>query len=98
MRAIRLTIVLLVLAISGLAQHSATLNWTWAQGSGDIATGYHIYWATVTGGPYTYLDTTSVTTYADLVVVAGSTYYYKVTAYNSSGDSDITLSNEASGT
>ncbi len=87
---IRLIFVLLVLATSAFAQaHSVTLNWTWGQGSGDMATGFHVQRATVTGGPYATVGSVSVTSfsYQDASVVGGVTYFYVITAYNASGDS-----------
>ncbi len=76
-------------------QHpSVTLNWTWSQGTGDPATGFHVQRAAQTNGPYTIVGSTvlATTTFLDTTVVVGSTYYYVVTAYNSAGDS--TNSNE----
>jgi fibronectin type 3 domain-containing protein len=71
------------------ATHSVALTWSWSQGSGDPALGFHVQRSLTTGGPYTVITTTSVTvlTYTDLTVVAGTTYYYVVTAYNAAGDS-----------
>jgi hypothetical protein len=87
----KLAILLLMLAIPALAQPhpSATLAWTWSQGTGDPAMGFHVWRATVTGGPYTVINTLPVATltYLDTVVTVGVTYYYVVTAYNNAGDS-----------
>jgi hypothetical protein len=62
------------------APHSATLNWT-ASTSSNVA-GYNVYRAAQSNGPYTKLNAASVaaTTYTDLAVVAGQTYYYVTTA------------------
>ncbi len=72
------------------ASHSASLAWTWAQGTGDPATGFHCQRSLVTGGPYS----TTVTVPSpltlicvDSTVVGGNTYFYVVTAFNSGGDS-----------
>jgi hypothetical protein len=85
------TMLLLAMAIPALAQPhpSATLNWTWTQGTGDPATGFHVQRATVTGGPYTVVGTVPVSTltYLDTAVTVGATYYYVVTAFNSAGNS-----------
>lgn len=87
----KLCILLLVsFSFAQTPQHSNTLNWNWSQGTGDVATGFHIYKSQTTGGPYTLLATIpSVTTltYTDLVVVAGQTNFYVVTAFNQKGDS-----------
>src|SRR4051812_17223753 len=70
--------------------HSVTLSWGWSQGTGDLATGFHVQRASVSGGPYTVIATVnspSILTYIDTAVVAGQQYYYVVTAFNSGGDS-----------
>jgi opacity protein-like surface antigen len=66
-------------------QHSAALSWT-ASTTGGVA-GYNVYRSTVSGGPYTRINTTlqALTNYDDLTVQAGQTYYYVVTAVNGSG-------------
>jgi hypothetical protein len=76
----------LSVALSGTGvavQHSATLNWTASTSAG---VGYNIYRGATSGGPYTKLNSSanSSTTYADLSVVSGQTYYYVVTAVDSS--------------
>ena len=72
------------------ANHSVTLSWTWAQGTGDPATGFHIQRSQVTGGPYAVIATvpsSSTLTFIDSSVVGGQTYFYVVTAFNGGGDS-----------
>lgn len=78
-------------SIPVFAQHSVTLNWVWSQGPGDPASGFHCQRASVTGGPYTIVQTTSqfALTCTDNTVVAGQTYFYVVTAFNSAGDGPI---------
>jgi hypothetical protein len=68
---------------------SVRLAWNWAQGTGDMATGFHVQRAATSGGPYTVVGTVPVATltYLDTTVVAGSTWYYVVTAYNTGGES-----------
>ena len=86
----------LSLSCLAMAQHSATVSWSWAQGTGDAAVGYHVQRSATTGGPYTVIATVSpatVLSYVDNAVVGGQTYFYVVTAFNSAGDSP--LSNEA---
>lgn len=74
--------------------HSATLNWT-ASTSSNLA-GYHVYRSTVANGPYTKLTTTPVagTSYTDITVVAGQTYYYVTTAVDASNTQSV-YSNQA---
>jgi len=63
--------------------HSVALNWA-PDASG--ATGYNTYSSAVSGGPYTKLTSASLpsTSYTDTTVQPGHTYYYVVTAVNSS--------------
>jgi hypothetical protein len=62
-------------------QHTVDLSWT---ASAD-AVSYNIYRGTVSGGPYTMINTSpdSTTAYTDNTVVSGQTYYYVATAVNS---------------
>jgi hypothetical protein len=90
-RAVLILAALAFLAVSAAAQPhpSATLTWSWAQGTGDPVTGFHIQRSLTTGGPYTVVGTvpSGTLTYLDTAVTAGVTYFYVVTAYNSAGDS-----------
>jgi Abnormal spindle-like microcephaly-assoc'd, ASPM-SPD-2-Hydin len=66
------------------AAHWATLNWV-ASNSPQV-TGYNAYRATQSGGSYAKINTSVITatTYTDYQVQSGQTYYYVVTAVNSS--------------
>jgi len=79
---------------TGLGSHTVTLNWK-ASSSQNI-TGYNIYRGTVSGGPYTKINSAldPNTNYIDSTVVDGQTYYYVTTAVNSS-DEESTYSNQA---
>src|SRR5437868_1540211 len=68
-------------ATAGTAQ--VVLAWTASSG----ATSYHIKRGTVSGGPYTQLAAPTTNAYTDSAVVAGTVYYYVVTALNSYGES-----------
>lgn len=70
---------------TGVAQHSVALTWV-ASTSANI-TGYNLYRATVSGGPYTKINSSLVTgsSYTDTTVQAGETYYYVATAVSSQG-------------
>jgi fibronectin type 3 domain-containing protein len=59
------------------------LSWTASAG----ATGYNVKRATTSGGPYTQLAAPSSNGYTDSSVTNGTTYYYVVSAFNSSGES-----------
>src|ERR1700722_19967054 len=60
-----------------------TLTWTASAG----ATGYNVKRATTSGGPYTQLAAPSSNGYTDSSVTNGRTYYYVVSAINSTGES-----------
>ncbi len=67
--------------------HSVTLSWTGSP-SGDLK-GYNIYRADVAGDPFTKLNLLPLptTTYVDLTVVSGRTYYYVATTVSLTGES-----------
>jgi hypothetical protein len=62
--------------------HSVSLSWNASSG----AVGYNVYRGGVSGGPYTIINPSldASTSYTDTTVSAGTTYYYVVTAVNSS--------------
>jgi hypothetical protein len=74
--------------------HSVTLNWT-ASTSSNV-TGYNVYRGTQANGPYTKLTSAPVawTSYADVAVLAGQTYYYVTTAVDST-NAESAYSNQA---
>jgi hypothetical protein len=76
--------------------HSVTLDWI---ASTSAVIGYNVFRGTVSGGPYTQLNPSLVTTtqYQDSSVQSGQTYYYVVTAVDSS-HVESTNSNEVSAT
>ena len=86
----------LVIAVSGtgVQQHSVDLSWA---ASTSSVVGYFIYRGSVSGGPYTKLNSTpnTTTSYTDTTVVSGQTYYYVVTAIDSS-NVESSHSNEVS--
>src|SRR5271163_2705893 len=72
---------------------SVALSWT---ASTSTVTGYNVYRGTTSGGPYAQLNSSLITAvnYTDSTVAAGVTYYYVVTAVNSS-NVESTDSNQA---
>lgn len=79
---------------SGAAlQHSVGLSWS---PSTSTVAGYNVYRGTQTGGPYTRLNASvqAGTTYTDSGVLSGATYFYVVTAVDSSSQ-ESAFSNEA---
>jgi len=63
--------------------HSVTLTWT---ASTSTVSGYNVYRSTVSGGPYTKLNSSVITatTYVDSTVQASTIYFYVVTSVDSS--------------
>lgn len=64
---------------------SSSISLSWNSVSG--ATSYKVYRATSASGNYTERDNVGNTNYTDYDVTKGTTYYYKVTALNSAGES-----------
>jgi hypothetical protein len=85
----------ITLSGTGVFPHSATLNWT---ASTSTVLGYNVYRGTVSGGPYTRVNSSTVagTQFTDSTVLAGQTYFFVVTAV-ASGNVESVNSNEASG-
>jgi len=78
--------------LTATAASASRVNLSWADNSNNEA-GFHIQRATDSGfinGLTTFTVGANVTTYADTSVVASTIYYYRVTAYNSAGDSSAT--------
>ena len=77
-----------IISLSGsgvqAVQHSVGLTWT---ASTSSVAGYNVYRSTVSGGPYTKLNSSPValTSYTDSTVQAGQTYYYTLTSVASGG-------------
>ena len=85
------------------AAGTSSINLTWTPVPGAI--GYNVYMATTLEGTYTKLTDNAVTTnsYCSTGLSAATTYFYKVTAVNAVGESEIsdavyaaTLANNAS--
>ena len=80
-------------AVGGLAV--VNLSWTVPADGGSTITGYEVFRGTISGQG-TLLAVVPGTTYADLAVVSGTTYFYTVRAVN--GDGPGAFSNEAAAT
>jgi hypothetical protein len=65
-------------------QHTVTLTWT---ADASPVAGYNVYRSTVSGGPYTRINSAlnAATNYVDNSVLSGQTYYYVTTAVNTAG-------------
>ena len=66
--------------------YSSYIKITWNYVNG--ADSYKVYKSTSANGTYSSLQTTSSTSYTDYDASEGTTYYYKVTAINSAGESN----------
>ncbi|MBU6408951.1 MAG: DUF1349 domain-containing protein [Verrucomicrobia bacterium] len=74
------------------------ISLTWTQSTSPNIANNNVYRSAASGGPYTLLTTLSATTsYTDTGIKSGTTYYYVVTAVNSS-NLESPYSNEAGGT
>jgi Abnormal spindle-like microcephaly-assoc'd, ASPM-SPD-2-Hydin len=72
---------------TGVAQNSHSVALTWDPSQSQVV-GYNVYRSGQQGGPYTVLNGAldASTNYTDNNVVSGATYFYAVTAVDSSGD------------
>lgn len=70
---------------TGNIAHSVSLNWNASTSSG--VTGYKVYRATTSGGPYSLLTSVATTSATDSSVTSGQSYYYVVTAVASGVES-----------
>jgi hypothetical protein len=86
------------LSATGVQPASHEVILTWGETSSGIA-GYNVYRGAVSGGPYARQNPSLVSafTYTDTAVIASDTYFYVVTAVDSSGQ-ESSFSNQASAT
>jgi hypothetical protein len=75
--------------------HSVDVTWTASTSPGVVR--YNVYRSTVAGGPYTVIGSVTGTTFTDLNVTAGATYFYVVTSVDSSSIESV-VSGERSAT
>jgi hypothetical protein len=70
----------------GAVPHSVTVNWV-ASISSNVA-GYNVYRGTASGGPYTRVNVSLITTttFLDTTVQAGVIYYYVATAVDANNN------------
>lgn len=81
--------------LTATASGKRKINLAWTQSTTSGVTQNKIYRGTTAGGPHTVRATISAaTSFQDTSVTSGATYYYRVTAVSSGGES--TQSNEAS--
>jgi hypothetical protein len=77
----------ITLAGTGVQQTSHTVSVTWTASVSTDVVGYNVYRGTVSGGPYSILDSTPVTAdaYSDSTVQGGQTFYYVVRSVDNTG-------------
>jgi fibronectin type 3 domain-containing protein len=73
------------------------VNLDWNDNTEPDLDSYNVKRATTAGGPYTTIDSVTISSYTDNAVTAGTTYYYVVTAVDA-GSHESGNSNEASAT
>lgn len=94
MKRIALSLLLLLTSTFSLAQHTVTLSWI---DTTPNITGYNVYRATVSGGPYTQIGNVPTIGYVDsssAVQSEGSSFFYVVTAVDNA-NSESGYSNQA---
>ncbi len=73
---------------SGVLTHTVSLSWL---ASTSTVAGYFVYRGSVSGGPYSRLNSSAVslTSYSDSSVLSATTYYYVTTAVDSTGAESV---------
>ncbi len=71
----------------GTAAPRHSVDMSWDASTGPDVVGYNVYRGSVSGGPYSRINSAleATTRYTDNAVTAGETYYYVATAVNGSG-------------
>lgn len=94
------TVIQLVGTVTAPLPPVLNINLSWIASTSSGVTGYNLYRGTVTGGPYTKVNTalitvvpTATTPYKDLSAVKGTSYFYRATAV--AGTKESMFSNEA---
>jgi hypothetical protein len=77
----------IILSGTGVQQTSHTVGLSWTASASNNVVGYNIYRGTVTGGPYSILDSAPVAAdaYTDSTVQSGQAYFYVVRSVNNTG-------------
>jgi len=70
------------------------LNWLISSGT----TNYNVKYSTTDGGPYTPIASSTLTSYTNTGLAAGTTYYYVVSAVNAAGESSNSIQASATTT
>jgi len=77
----------ILVAGTGVQQTTQTVGLTWTASVSTDVVGYNIYRGTVSGGPYSILDSAPVASdaYTDSTVQSGRTYFYVVRSVDNKG-------------
>ncbi len=81
--------------LTAVAASSSQINLSWSDNSSNES-GFKVERAPASAGPWTQIGTTASVSYSDTGLFASTTYWYRVRAWNSAGDSGY--SNSASAT
>lgn len=75
---------------SGAAPVSHSVNLSWSPSTSTVS-GYNVYRGTVSGGPYSKINSSADanTSYTDSSVLSGTTYFYVTTSVDDSGDESV---------
>jgi fibronectin type 3 domain-containing protein len=73
-------------SVTATAQSSTSIGVSWGSVSG--ASGYHIYRATSSSGSYSNIVSVYGVSYTDTGLSPNTTYYYKISAYSNTGESE----------
>jgi len=94
MKLVLVILLSLLLPAVALAQHTVALSWS-ASPTPNVT--YNMYRGTVSGGPYSKINTSTIAalTFTDTLVSNGTTYFYVVRAVDSSNVESVN-SNESS--
>jgi fibronectin type 3 domain-containing protein len=71
--------------VTASAESSSSIKVSWSSSTG--ATGYKVYRSSSSSGTYSSVGDVTTTSYTDTGLTANTTYYYKVSAHNSAGES-----------
>jgi hypothetical protein len=82
--AIKLIIALIIAISFAIPSFAGTVDVTLVWDASAGATGYNLYWGTVSGGPYTKLNVNNVLTYK-LTKLTCNPCYFTATAYDAQG-------------
>ena len=75
----------IALSGTGVQPVPSSVDLTWSASTSSDVVSYNVYRGTVSGGPYTKLNSISADTYADTSVQAGQEYFYVVRSVDGSG-------------